>query len=103
LLFLINPVWKLGTMNRATSLFLLVVEGRINEGKHMLCFATRVDGRRNPSGWIYTSIALTLSQREVVDPLAPHVKHFIWWHRLRIRRKRIRSLGSTSTTGGSCD
>ena len=24
-------------------------------------------------------------------------------HRLRIRRKRIRSLGSTSTTGGSCD
>jgi hypothetical protein len=23
-------------------------------------------------------------------------------HRLRIRRKRIRSLGSTSTTGGSC-
>ena len=27
----------------------------------------------------------------------------IFWHRLRIRRKRIRSLGSTSTTGGSCD
>ena len=24
-------------------------------------------------------------------------------HRLRIRLKRIRSLGSTSTTGGSCD
>ena len=26
-----------------------------------------------------------------------------WRHRLRIRRKRIRSLGSTSMTGGSCD
>jgi len=26
-----------------------------------------------------------------------------WRHRLWIRRKRIRSLGSTSTTGGSCD
>jgi hypothetical protein len=25
------------------------------------------------------------------------------WHRLRIRRKRIRSLGCTNTTGGSCD
>ena len=25
------------------------------------------------------------------------------WHRLRIRRIRIRILGSTSTTGGSCD
>ena len=31
------------------------------------------------SKWLkYTSIALTSSQREVVDPLAPHVKHFIW-------------------------
>ena len=31
------------------------------------------------------------------------IMRFKVWHRLRIRRKRIRSLGSTSTTGGSCD
>jgi len=51
LLFLISPVWKQGTTNRATSLFLLVVEGRLNEGKYMPCFATHADGRRNAGGW----------------------------------------------------
>ena len=41
----------------------------------------------------------TAFSHDQVDGIFPVLKR----HRLQIRRKRIRSLGSTSTTGGSCD
>ena len=41
----------------------------------------------------------TAFSHDQVDRIFPVLKRY----RLRIRQKRIRSLGSTSTTGGSCD
>ena len=48
-------------------------------------------------------MSVCYSGSEIVFMKISYIESVHGRHRLRIRRKRIRSLGSTSTTGGSCD
>jgi hypothetical protein len=73
-------VWKQGTMNRATSLFLLVVEGRLNEG-NICCVLRPVsmdDGIQVVEIHLYCPYFITTGSRRSIGT-SRQVLYLIMW------------------------